>query len=224
MAYDIRDSASLEFLREYVQGCAAGLEAYDELAALAAPWLTFFARLTTARDERDSARFQRVRTIRRYKVLKAKLLAELTALSGNVYLLSGKDAAKPPYATIFKGRKVEDLKHLGFNNLKDQGNALFAAADSANVAVLGPALSDLRQSFDRVVAAGEAKKAARLALITHETARAGLVVTCEELGESAEAAILAALPGRNDLVRLTLSPSLESSPADKKENEEPVPQ
>jgi hypothetical protein len=224
MAYDIRDSASLEFLREYVQGVAAGLEAYDEVAAQAAAWLTFFDKLTAARDSRDSARFLRVRTIRRYNVLKAKFLGEVTELSGHAYLLSGKDATKPPYATIFKGRKAEDLKPLGFNNLKDQATALFAAAESANVAVLGPALTDLRASFDRVIAAGEAKKAARLALIAHETTRASLVVACEELGDTTEAAILGALPGRNDLVRLILSPSLDTSPADKKENEDPAPQ
>lgn len=223
MSYDIRDSSALEALREYGQGVIAALEARDALKPSAAPWHALDAKLRAARDTRDEARFARVRTIRRYGVVKADFFDALTKVSGHAYLLADKDASKPPYATLFKHRTAAEMRDLGFNNLKDQGDALFAAANDVTAPELADGLAKLRASFDLVVAAGEARKAARLALMTHENARAAFVIETEELGDVTEAAILGLFPGRSDLVRVILSPSLDASPADKKDNEEPKP-
>lgn len=221
MAYDIRDSSSLELLRDYVQGVIAGLEAHDGLAALAEGWRAIDGRLRAARDERDEARFARIRATKRYHVLRADLLDALTVLSGEAYHLAGKDADRAPYAPLFRGRTVASLRDLGYNNLRDKVDTILAASAEAEGS-LGRELGAVRGAYDRFIPAGEARKGARLGLVTHENKRAAFVLEIEDLGDVTEAKILGAFPGRTDLVRATLSPSLDG-PGDKKEDVEPAP-
>jgi len=221
MSYDLRDSASLEWLRDYVRGVIAGTEARDALKPLAVPWRAMDGRLKAARDERDEARFAHIGAIRRYAVLRVDFLAEVTTLSGTAYLAAGKDADAPPYSALFSTTKAADFDELGFNNLRDKSDDLFTKLDKINHPKLSDETATLRALYGPLVEAGEARKAARRALIPFESTRAALVIEVEELGDRTEAAILSQFPGKKELVRAVLAPAADTGRADKKENEAP---
>jgi|GEM_PF-2424162 len=223
MAYDIRDSASIEYLREYVQGVSAGLDARDATKSLVPTWLALDGKLKAARDVRDDARFERVRTIRRYGVVKTDFLNALTTLSGTAFLASGKDASAVPYSLLFGRRRAEDVRELGFNNLRDFADTFFVSAQDVRTPQLAPIIAATQAAFALVFTAGGARQAARVALVSHENRRAELVIEVEDLADDTEAKVLTAFPGRRELVRTLLSPSLDTGSGDKKDNDESQP-
>ena len=201
MPYAIPDSASLEWLLDYVVGAEAALGALPITAPQAVPWTAFRATLRTARDKRDDDRFALKSASAIARVADAEWDRTLVALSGEAYHLAGKKADELPYAALFGGLKAQEATRLGAFKATAFGTALLHKVAVLEDARLASVASDFAAAQAQLAAATNARIAAKGRAQSHDAGRQLHPDALDELIAHSEVAILTAAPGRHDLLK-----------------------
>ena len=201
MPYAIPDSASLEWLLDYVVGAEAALGALPITAPHAVPWTAFRATLRTARDKRDDDRFALKAASAKARVADAEWDRALIALSGEAYHLAGKKADDAPYVGLFGGMKASEATGLGAFKATAFGTALLHKVAALGDPRLASVASDFAAAQAQLSAATGARIAAEGQAQAHATHRHTHLDALDELLAHSEVAILTAAPGRHDLLK-----------------------
>jgi len=194
---------------EHCTSVVAGLQAMDELAPLAVPWVEKRTRLRQARDERDADRDAVTAASAKVRVADARWDASIVGLSGVAFLAAGKDAKASPYAMLFGSVRAVDAVKLGAAKEAAFGAQLVKRARELSHPQLAEALAEVEArnaELERVAAArSEAVSAAQL----HAIKRGKLVDELNCLVAVTEVGILTAFPGRKELTRAVLARQVE---------------
>ena len=171
MPYAIPESASLEWLLDYVVGAEAALGALPITAPQAVPWTAFRATLRTARDKRDDDRFALKSASAIARVADAEWDRTLVALSGEAYHLAGKKADELPYAALFGGLKASEATRLGAFKATAFGTALLHKVAVLEDARLASVTGEFAAAQAQLAAATNARIAAKGRAQSHDAGR-----------------------------------------------------
>ena len=208
-SYELPETASLEMMIEHCTSVIAGLEAVDELAPLAAPWVERRARLRHARDERDADRDAVTAASAKVRVADARWDGSVVGLSGIAFLAAGKDAKASPYAPLFGAVRAVDAVKLGAAKEAAFGAQLAKRARELNHPQLAGALAELEARNASLAMAAAARAEATSAVQLHAIKRGKLVDDLNALVAVTEVGILTAFPGRKELTRAVLARQVE---------------
>lgn len=220
MSYSLPEAITFEGMIDYATGVAAGLKAVPELAPLAADWTAARQARRAERDARDDARASVLEASAVVRVRDAAWDAAVKKLSGEAFLVAGKDAGQSPYAPLFGTIKATDATRLGPAKAASFGATLLAKAKELATPALGGTVQALAKENAALSDAAGVRATARDEASVHELKRQKAREALELLIATTEVGILTAFPGRRDLVRALLAPPRKAAAAAEEDGDE----
>jgi hypothetical protein len=217
MSYTVKPNTSFEALSDYGVNAAAALNARSQTRPLAARWRERVKAVRAARAAREEARDVWLEALATYQVSHTDWYEALVALSGLIYLASGKKSTNEPYQSILgtitaaRARSFGATRALEFSSLALARLGVLGRADFAG------ATATLQAAHDALVPAAAARRAAYEALRLHNLHRVRLIEETQTAVNETEIEILKAFPGKTARVRDVLAPPRADEKKEEKE-------
>lgn len=211
MAYKIDDQLTLEGMEDYCVKVMSGLAACgEEYPAMLGQIPAWTGKYDEIQAEATARRLLQRNVIEKRTNLKVRDVfwdRDMGKVSSESYHAAGKDADKDPYKSLFGTVKAFSARNFGLEKALQFGNQILDRAVVLNHPALASVLSQFKKTNNRLREVGEEKTKADTALELHILKCRQMIPGIQTLVDNTEAAILAVVPGADELVRFILSPN-----------------